>query len=637
MIIDLDILFFRYIIDLYENNLRIIIIMNISELHLHFGTSQYKGKKYRSYSLAKPYRANGKNQKDIIFPLGKLTDEEANKWRYLLKALKKSDVFLTSFEDICVEKHFAYLDVAIANAVWDEWGLDVVFQNDGKRLISIATIARILTINRCIDPAAKSKTPEWFKESALPWILGINPSEINPSRIFRELSVIESYKEEICKHLFRQFAQSDPSSIKSAFYDLSSTSFEGTKCKLMKWGHCKSGYENHVVLALVVNKQGLPFYWEVLPGCTADSKTITWLFGRLKKKFNILKTTFIFDRGMVSEDNLDLLEDNDLKKEIKYISAMDRNQIETITDIDFNQFSKLDPKIIDKQINDLLPDFTKMNENTFYREIKVEGKRRYILCFNPQLFKDQCKAREQAIDNFREFAKNVNDELLEAKKSRQKESTQIKFDKRLKKVKLNKFVKVILSKKYVYQKSKDESIKRILTYQGDVIVDDTEKLSAGKLDGFWLLVTNHSEKENNEFKLTAEEAINPYREKEIIEEAFRDIKSFIEIEPVYVWTIIHVKAHYSICVLSYLIDRTLIMRLHSNKGDISKEIVAHAKLFEEASKCKLDYIEVKNIQQKKINLTKSTAKQKELLKRIGLVDLLDRKIIDKANENLNYV
>ena len=51
--------------------------------------------------------------------------------------------------------------------------------------------------------------------------------------------------------------------MKSLFYDLSSSSFEGTKCKLMKWGHCKGGYENHVVLALIVNKNGLPFYWEV--------------------------------------------------------------------------------------------------------------------------------------------------------------------------------------------------------------------------------------------------------------------------------------------------------------------------------------------------------------------------------------
>ena len=45
------------------------------------------------------------------------------------------------------------------------------------------------------------------------------------------------------------------------------------------------------------------------------------------------------------------------------------------------------------------------------------------------------------------------------------------------------------------------------------------------------------------------------------------------------------------------------MRLHENKGDISKEIVTHQKLFKESSKCMLDYIEVKNIQQKKFNLT----------------------------------
>jgi len=150
------------------------------------------------------------------------------------------------------------------------------------------------------------------------------------------------------------------------------------------------------------------------------------------------------------------------------------------------------------------------------------------------------------------------------------------------------------------------------------------------------LVTNHSEKEDNEFKLKTEEAITPYREKEIIEEAFKNIKSFVMIEPVFVWTEYHVKAHYTVCVLTYLINRTLTMRLHENKGDKSKEIVTHQKLFKESSKCMLDYIEVKNIQQKKINLTKSTAKQKELLQRVGLPNLMNRKIVDKANDNLIY-
>ena len=36
--------------------------------------------------------------------------------------------------------------------------------------------------------------------------------------------------------------------------------------------------------------------------------------------------------------------------------------------------------------------------------------------------------------------------------------------------------------------------------------------------------TNHSEKEDNEFKLKTEEAITHYREKEIIEEAFKNIR-----------------------------------------------------------------------------------------------------------------
>ncbi len=607
--------------------------IGISQLHLDWGSSRYKGKVYRSYSLARALWKNGRNHKETIIKLGKLSDIEVKKWRDLLNTSKRPDSFLTTFEDICVEKHYAYLDVAIVDAVWDEFDLDMVFQDNGKKLISTAKIARILTINRSIDPVSKSRVPEWFNETALPWMLDINPCEINPSRIFRELTAIENHKDAICQHLFNQFFQSDPASMKSLYYDLSSSSFEGTKCKLMKWGHCKGGYENHVVLALVVNKKGLPFYWEVLPGGTADSTTIKWLLERLKNKFkldNLKNITFVFDRGMVSNDNLDILETD----EIKYISAMDRNQIENITKIEFDQFADLLPEKIDEQVNKL-PGFKKINDNTYAREIKIIGKRRYILCFNPQLFKDQRKARKQALADFKIFVNELNQELLEAKNSRKRPSTNNKFKKRLEKIKLNGFVKITLSKKYVYKKENGTS-RKVRTYQGKVVVNKDGMCMAGKKDGFWLLVTNHSEKLGREFKLNTEEAIAPYREKEIIEEAFKYIKSFLELEPMFVWTENHVKAHYTICVLSYLGTRMLTIRLHMNEGKVSKEIVAHAKLLQETSKCKLDYIEVKNIHQKKINLTKSTSKQRELLKRVCLSNLLNRKIVEKANKNLNH-
>ena len=62
--------------------------MNFRELHLHWGESKYKGKTYRSYSLARAYRENGKNRKKIICKLGKLTDEDADNWDKTAAMLK---------------------------------------------------------------------------------------------------------------------------------------------------------------------------------------------------------------------------------------------------------------------------------------------------------------------------------------------------------------------------------------------------------------------------------------------------------------------------------------------------------------------------------------------------------------------
>jgi len=490
-----------------------------------------------------------------------------------LKGIKKPDAVVTTFDDLVVTEHYAYLDVAVVNAVWDYWNLDEVFSPSEKKYIDTSTIARILSINRCIDPMAKSKTPEWFNKTALPWLLDVNSEQINASRIFRELTDIEQHKKAICEHIYQKVKSDDPDSLDSVFYDLSSTTFSGSKCLLMNWGHCKEGYKNHVVLALVVNRDGLPFYWEVLPGCTADSSTIIWLLDCCKERFADIEVTLVFDRGMVSDDNFTRLE----AIPIKYITAMDRNQIEKISGIDFTKFNHLESDKVDEQASKL-EDFTCIDCRTYFREIKVEGNRRYILCFNPQLFKDQQAARVQAIENFRSFVKILNAELRAAKNSRDKDATLKKFNQKLKKLKLSRFVNVRLrSKKLTLDASgKKRTVK---TFQAATYVDDEKMRLAGKLDGFWLAATNHTEKEHYEFKKSAEQIIGPYREKTIIEAGFRDIKSFIQVAPVYVWTIEHVKGHYTACVLSYLIDRTLTLRLHKNPGSLTRGVVTHKRLY----------------------------------------------------------
>jgi transposase len=598
--------------------------MNLQDLHLHWGECQYKGKSYRSYSLARAYRVNGKNRKEIVYKLGKLNENEVIKWRSLLKGLKNPEAVVTTLGDLKVIEHFAYLDVATANAIWDEWRLDEIFQGNGKRDVEIENIARILTVNRCIDPVSKSQTSEWFSKTTLSWILDVKTDSINASRIFRELEVIENHKEAICQHIFKLLCRRNVQSMKSVFYDLSSTTFSGSRCVLMKWGHCKEGYKNHVVLAIVVNREGLPFYWEVLPGGTADATTIVWLLGRLKKRFKTNNTTLVFDRGMVSDDNLSLLEED----EIKYISAMDKSQLEGITEFDFSTFSHFAPEHVDKQIGELA-DFIRLNNNTYYREVKVEGKRRYILCFNPQLFKDQRKARKQAIENFQFFTTNLNAELQEAKKSRQRKATNKKFKQGITKYKLTNFVDVTLRIKHVTRKKADGTEQRICTYHGTVKVDEKSMQAVGKLDGFWLLVTNHTEKEGDLFNMSAQQAITPYRDKVVIESAFRDIKSFVKIAPVWVWTEAHVKAHYTICVLSHLINRTLTLRLHENKGEKTKEIVSHEKLYKRLSGCMIDHIKIENIGLSTYNYSHLNEEQGELLKRIGLKSLISKAFLNK--------
>ncbi|MCK5681370.1 hypothetical protein KAI46_11230, partial [bacterium] len=111
-----------------------------------------------------------------------------------MKAIKKPNSFVTTLDDIAVVNHYAYLDVAAVSAIWDYWKLNDVFQCTKKRDLQLSDIARMLTVNRCIDPSSKSQIPDWFKSTSLQWLLDVNTDSINPSRIFRELEAITEFR-----------------------------------------------------------------------------------------------------------------------------------------------------------------------------------------------------------------------------------------------------------------------------------------------------------------------------------------------------------------------------------------------------------------------------------------------------------
>ena len=599
--------------------------MDLSKAHLHWRVSHHNGNSYKSYSLARSVRKDGKNRKEILMPLGKLTDQEVTQWRQLLKALKGKGG-TASVHDLIVNANYAYLDVAVALETWKSWGLDEVFARSSKRQVSLSAIAAALAINRCIDPMSKTQVPAWFKRTALPFLLGVDSQQVNPSRIFRELTEIENCKSDLYDHMFREHIKRDPEAMKSVFYDLSSTTFTGSKCLLMKWGHCKEGYENHIVLAMVVNEKGLPVYWAVLSGNTADVTTIEWLLQSLRERFKIATPTIVFDRGMVSDDNLALLE----SEQLKYISAMDKNQLEALSGIDLASLASSSREIIERKLQESA--LFKKYDTTYYHEISAnDNARRYVLCFNPQLFEDQGRARQESLERFRWAVRDTNSELLKASKSRDHVSTLKKFDQAMARYHVKDFVSIELTEKNLKRKTED-GVKIVRTYQGIATVDQQQQVDAGKLDGFWMLVTNHLDRA----VLDPPKLIQSYKDKVMIESSFRDIKSFIEVAPVHVWTIDHVKAHYTICVLAYLIDRTLSLALHQNKGTCSRDIVSHEKLFEELGQCHLNHVEVKGSKEATLSVTRPTEVHKDLLSRIGLTHLLEKETLQKICLQAGY-
>ena len=114
----------------------------------------------------------------------------------------------------------------------------------------------------------------------------------------------------------------------------------------------------------------------------------------------------------------------------------------------------------------------------------------------------------------------------------------------------------------------------------------------------------------------------------IIESCFRDIKSFVEIAPVYVWSKKHVEAHYTICVLSYLIDRTLTLLLHEKPGKESEDIVTHKRIYEELTECRWNRIKLVEGGQETYGLTQQTTRQRDFLERIEMTHLVSEPVVN---------
>ncbi|MBF0208722.1 MAG: hypothetical protein HQK53_17785, partial [Oligoflexia bacterium] len=84
---------------------------------------------------------------------------------------------------------------------------------------------------------------------------------------------------------------------------------------------------------------------------------------------------------------------------------------------------------------------------------------------------------------------------------------------------------------------------------------------AALTDGILVYVTNHVESSAGMFTLHANQIARHYREKYVIENAFRFLKSFLDLRPMYVWVEEHVKAHVDICMIGCFLSKYIDIQL----------------------------------------------------------------------------
>ena len=526
-------------------------------MHLNYSTSKYKRKVYKSYSIAESYREGKKVKKRTIWSIGKLTDRQADQIKLILKVAQSEDEVVTRLKDIVVKDSKAYLDIALVNELWNYWQLDQAFDFEiSDSPLSTPLMAKILTINRCTDPCSHYSVPKWAKQNALAKVLNMDLSGLNDDKIYYELDKIYQNHFSIENYLFKQTYLKHSGSYQYINYDLTTSYFVGYKCKLSAFGKGKAECRGRrqVLLGVLINDEGYPFKWDVFPGNTAEVKTLKRNINACKTRFKLSGTniTLVFDRGIISDDNAQMIED----AKMKYISALDRNQIPGCG-VDLTPF-----KQISTDDESPKPDgFKKYDDELYFHDHGVIGDKRFIVGFNPTLFAEDRKNRKEKIRFFETYLKNENKDLKNAQRDRKLKATEGRVLNELKRLKIKKYYEEPTLHPIVVQKRlKNGTVKSVNSFRvqvkkkADIIVAD--KL----LDGVCVFITNHIQRQGRGFKVNPRKVIHAYRDKTKIEDVFKNVKSFLKIRPFFVNTEKHVKAVYTICILAYFLNKFLANR-----------------------------------------------------------------------------
>ncbi len=294
-----------------------------------------KGKKQTYWALVKSVRTATGPRHQVVSYLGELQAGEKSEWANLARIVNKRPIPRTPLFDspettepvpetievrvrgARVERTRDFGNVYLALTLWRALELDQLLERimpDGHGKTPWHIVATILSLARFCEPSSELHIADtWYQRTSLDDLMGVPADRVNADRLYRAHDHLLKHKDDIEKHLKERYTTLFDVQYDLLLYDVTSTYFEGEAKRnpQAKRGHSRDHRSDckQVCIGLVVTQEGLPVAYEVFDGNRHDSTTLQEIIEAMEAKHGKANRTWVLDRGMVSEENLQFLRD----------------------------------------------------------------------------------------------------------------------------------------------------------------------------------------------------------------------------------------------------------------------------------------------------------------------------------------
>lgn len=332
------------------------------------------GKEHGYWSLVETVRtADGPRQRTLCY-LGELNGSAHARWQKTVEVFNEQgestqlklfpseveapddpNIARVLVKKVRVERTRRFGDCYLGLELWKRLGLDEFFAQhlDGDAAdVAWSRVAAVLAINRLCAPGSELAVEQhWYPSTTLDDLLHIGKGKINDTRLYRCLDRLLPLKTKIEQHLKQRYGELFQAEFDVLLYDLTSTYVEGAAedNPLMRRGYSRDHRPDceQLVLALIVNPDGFPFSYEVFDGNRADVTTVEAILRAVERKHGKARRVWIFDRGVVSEENLVAIR----KRGGEYLVGTTRSKLKQFEqELLKDDFEKIRPDVEVKQI-----------------------------------------------------------------------------------------------------------------------------------------------------------------------------------------------------------------------------------------------------------------------------------------------